>query len=58
MKITKEKLEKLYHSMSNDELCKKLGVSKMTLSNYIKKAGIEPKGKGNRNPSSKVKIID
>lgn len=58
MKITKEKLEKLYHSMNNDDLCKKLGISKMTLSKYIKKTGIKPKGKGNRNSSSKIIIID
>ena len=47
MIITKEELEELYNSNTNDEVCRILSISKVTLSKYIKKAGIPMKGKGN-----------
>ena len=52
--MTKEILEEKYNSMTNVELCKELGVSKVTLISYLKKAGIKLKGKGN---SRKVTIV-
>lgn len=55
MELTKEELEKMYNSMTNEELCKKLDISKPTLSKYISDLGIEPKGKGTK---KKLKIID
>jgi len=54
LEITKKELEEKYNSMTNIELCKELGVSKVTLLSYLKKAGIELKGKGN---GLKVKIL-
>lgn len=54
MILTKEVLEEKYNSMTNDELCKELGVSKATMLSYIKKAGIKMKGKG---ASRKVTIL-
>jgi len=45
--IKKEELEKLYYSKTNKEVCEILGVSKVTLNTYLKKAGIVLKGKGN-----------
>lgn len=58
IKISKTELEKIYFEKSNDEVCKILGISKPTLVTYIKKAGIKPKGKGNRNSKSILKIED
>lgn len=54
LQMTREELEKKYYSMTNDELCKELGVSKVTLISYIKRAGIKQKGKGMR---KKVEIV-
>ena len=54
MEMTKEKLEEMYNAMTNEDLCKELGVSKVTLISHLKKAGIKLKGKGN---NSKLKII-
>ncbi len=45
--MTKAELEAKYNSMTNVALCKELGVSKVTLISYLKKAGITLKGKGN-----------
>lgn len=55
MEITKEELEKLYYSNTNEELCKILSVSKPTLIKYLSIAGIELKGKGGT--LKKVKLI-
>lgn len=46
MEITKEELERKYYSMTNDDLCKELNVSKVTLIKYLKSSGIKLKGKG------------
>ena len=46
MEITKKELKDWYNSMSNQELCKKLGISEPTLIKMIKNAGIPMKGKG------------
>ena len=54
MEVTKEELSEMYYSMTNDELCEKLGVSKVTLISYLKKAGIQLKGKGSR---AKIKLV-
>lgn len=54
MEMTKEELEKMYYSMTNEDLCKKLDISKPTLSKYISDLGIEPKGKGTK---KKIKIV-
>lgn len=56
--MKKDELEKIYRENSLYEACKILNVSKVTLIRYVKKAGIKPKGKGNRNPKSKIKIED
>lgn len=54
LKITKEKLSEIYHSMSNKEACKKLGVTEPTLLRMIDKAGIEKKGSGR---TDKIRIV-
>jgi len=54
MQITKEKLEAMYNEMTNDELCKKLDISKNTLVSYLIKNNIPLKGRGNK---SKVTIV-
>ena len=54
MTITKEKLEKLYTTYSNKDVCIKLGISEPTLIAMIDKAGIEKKGKGKR---EKIRVI-
>jgi len=46
MELTKQKLEELYNSMSNLELCEKLSISKTTLIKLIKDNNIPLKGKG------------
>jgi len=54
--ITKEKLEKLYLSKNNKEVCKELGITNVTLVSYLKKFGIKLKGKGNRKKKGKTKL--
>lgn len=54
LKITKEKLEKLYNSMTNKELCIELGVSMPTLSKMLKDSGIQRKGSGR---TTKYRIV-
>ena len=57
--IKKSELKKMYLSMSNKDLCEKLGVTLPTLMKYLKLAGIKKKGSGNRtNTKAKIKIID
>lgn len=48
MKIRKKELEEKYRKMNSKDLAKELGVTFPTLLNYLKEAGIELKGKGNR----------
>lgn len=59
MKLSKQEFERKYHNQNTAELAKELGVSKQTIVNYVKKLGIEPKGKGNRqaNLNAKKKLI-
>lgn len=57
MELTKQQLQKMYETMSNKALAKKLGVTEPTLTATIKRLGIKPKGSGNRNKKSKIKII-
>lgn len=57
MKITKEELKTLYLNNPNKEVCKKLGITNATLISYLKKFGIELKGKGNRETKTKVDLI-
>jgi len=54
MTITKEKLEKLYTTYSNKDVCMKLGISEPTLIIMSDKAGIQKKGKGKR---EKIRVI-
>jgi len=56
--MTKDRLKELYYSMTNDELCVILGVSKMTLSTTLHKYNIPMKGSGNRTKRQKIKIIE
>jgi len=46
MDITKKRLEDLYKNNPNKVVCEKLGISNPTLISYLKKYGIETKGKG------------
>lgn len=46
--ITKEELQKIYYENTNDVAADMLNVSKITLVDMIKRAGIKPKGKSNR----------
>jgi len=46
MELTKKELQDLYNSMTNEELCKKLDVSKPTLIKYLTDLEIPMKGKG------------
>jgi len=50
-KITKSELEKLYQTMTNKDLEKKLNLSHQGLIDLLKSAGIAMKGKGKRNYS-------
>ena len=56
MKINKEKLRELYNSKPNRIVCEKLGISCPTLISLLNRCGIALKGKGNRNPKSKVMV--
>ena len=55
-KISKEELEEIYLNNPISVACEILGVTRVTLIKYVKKAGIKTKGKGNRNPKSKIII--
>ncbi|MDC7221590.1 MAG: hypothetical protein PQJ59_16770 [Spirochaetales bacterium] len=55
--LTKQELEKLYYENTNDEVCRILGITKVTLVKYVKQAGIEPKGKGGGMCSPKLQIV-
>ena len=57
MEVTKEELKDWYYSMTNAELCKKLGVSKITMIKLVKESGIKLKGKGGGFASKKVRVI-
>lgn len=56
MKLTKKKLKELYENNTNKDLCKMLNITNPTLVKYIKDAGIERKGMGNRSLKGKTKI--
>lgn len=57
MRITKEKLSSLYHSMKSKEVCIRLKISLPTLIRLIKKSNIPLKGKGNPWPRAKVEVV-
>lgn len=57
MKITKEALEDKYNSMSNDDLAKELGITKVTLIKLLKDSGIPLKGKGNFYNRNKIQVV-
>ena len=44
--VSKEELEKIYMENTNEQAAEILGVSKVTLIEMIKRAGIEQKGRG------------
>ena len=46
MKITKEQLEQLYMDNPNKVVCERLGITNPTLISYLKRYGIETKGRG------------
>jgi len=54
-KITKEKLEKMYKTLSNEEVCKKLEISAPTLIRLLKENNIELKGAAGR--VRKIRVI-
>jgi len=54
-KITKEKLEKMYKTLSNEEVCKKLEISAPTLIRLLKENNIELKGASGR--VRKIRVI-
>lgn len=59
MNIKKQELQKMYEKMTNKQVCLQLGITIPTLMKYLKLAGIEKKGSGNRtNTRAKIKIID
>lgn len=53
--ITKAELENIYRNSTNKEAMDTLGVSLPTLLSMLKRAGIKPKGKGNK--GVKIKIV-
>jgi hypothetical protein len=54
--LTKERLEQLYKTTLNKDLCAMLDITNPTLIALLRKYGIESKGKGNRLSKSKVKL--
>lgn len=57
MELTKEELQRMYDSMSNQELADKLEMSKPTLSKLLKSNNIKLKGSGNGYNKTKIRII-
>lgn len=58
MELSKQDLQDMYYSMSNKELCKKLGITNVTLVSLLKRNGIVLKGPGNRTDRFKISVID
>jgi hypothetical protein len=58
-KITmkKEELQSLYLEKKNKDVCKLLGVTMPTLLLALRRARIELKGSGNKNPKSIIQIV-
>lgn len=54
-KITKERLENMYKTLPNKEVCEKLGISPPTLIRILKANGIELKGAAGR--VKKIRVI-
>ena len=57
LKISKKELEELYNNNTNDYVCEKLNITKVTLLKYVKLAGIEPKGKGGGMGGNKIEVV-
>ena len=57
MSITKKKLEELYYSKTQKEVCAELGISQPTLTKYLKEAGIPLKGRGSRPNKIQIKGV-
>ena len=55
MDITKKELSELYYNNTNGFVCNKLGVTEVTLLKYVKRAGLDLKGKGQHN--KKLNIV-
>lgn len=55
MTITKDDLEKLYLSKTNEESAQELNVSVVTFLKMIDQAGIDRKGKGNYH--NKIQVV-
>lgn len=58
MEMTKAELKELYEENTNEEVCKILNISKVTLVKYLKDADIPLKGKGGGFASNKLKITN
>lgn len=57
MKITKQKLEKLYKENLSKDVCKQLNISSPTLRRLLRNNGIDLKGSGNRLPKTKIQVV-
>lgn len=55
MDITKEQFEKMFFSMTNKEMSKKLNISTVTLNKHARKLGLRKRKSFNNKP--KLKII-
>ncbi len=56
MKLTKKELQDMYYGMSNKSLCKKLGITNVTLISLLRRNGIILKGPGNRTDRFKISV--
>ncbi len=56
MRIKRDKLIKMYETLSNKEICEQLGVTQPTLTRILKDNGIELKGAAGR--VKKVVVVD
>ena len=54
MEITKQQLQEKYENMTNDDLCKELGITMPTLIRYLEKNNIPLKGRGRK---TSVRIV-
>jgi phage antirepressor YoqD-like protein len=57
MKISRNKLEEMYRSKLDREICLQLKITPPTLRRLLRKAGIQLKGSGNRVPRNKIVLI-
>jgi len=57
MTIKLDELKDLYYNNKNEDVCKEMGISMVTLIKILDENGIEKKGKGNAYHRDSIKVV-